>query len=105
MIIYNTTFHIENDIVDECTNYIKTIYIPAIIQSGFLAYPRFHRILTKQDEQEGSCFSLQFSVKNMDTLNYWLEKEGFVLLQNLTTHFKNRVLPFSTLLDEIDLEQ
>lgn len=35
MIVYNTTFHIEKDILDESLVYLKKQYIPKAVESGF----------------------------------------------------------------------
>lgn len=39
MIVYNTTFHIEKDILDEGLDYLKKQYIPKAVESGFLQRP------------------------------------------------------------------
>ena len=104
MIIYNTTFHVEDKLVNEYLQYIKQVYLPEAMQQGFLMHPRFCKVLTTQEGQEGSCFSLQFSVKDMDTFNDWFEKTGCFLQKRLLAHFRNGVLCFSTFLDEMTLE-
>lgn len=103
MIIYNTTFNIENDILDECLEYLKKNYIPRAVASGFLRTPYLRRIL--QDESEdASSYSVQFHVKNPETLEYWMESEGSTLQKELITRFGTKIVGFSTLLEEIDLE-
>jgi hypothetical protein len=42
-------------------------------------------------------------VKNIDTLNYWMEQEGNLLNKILVGKFGQSVVGFSTLLDEIKL--
>jgi len=44
-------------------------------------------------------------VKNIETLNYWLEKEGTALHRQLTDKFGQQVVGFSTLLEEIAWEE
>ncbi len=102
MIIFNTTFHVEDDV---CSNYIafmKEIYIARASTSGFLHEPRFARI-QPQHEESGSSYSLQFRVKNVDTLNHWFSTEGQILQEELTARFGNKALGFVTLLEEIEL--
>lgn len=102
MIVYNTTFHIDKDIVEECLAYLKEHYIPKAAESGFLHTPRLMRVMNTE-EDEGLCFSVQFHVKNVDTLNYWLQKEGTVMHKALANRFGQKLAGFSTLLEEIDL--
>ena len=101
MIIYNTTFHVEDDVCDEFIRFMKEIYITQAA-SGFLHEPRFARIHA-QHEEGGSSFSLQFKVKNVDTLNHWHSIEGQSLQKKLTDKFGNKALGFVTLLEEIEL--
>lgn len=102
MIIFNTTFHVEDEILDDYIRFMKETYIATAAGSGFLHEPRFCRIHA-QHEESGSSYSLQFKVKNVDTLNHWFTTEGQALQEKLTTQFGNRALGFVTLLEEIEL--
>jgi antibiotic biosynthesis monooxygenase (ABM) superfamily enzyme len=102
MIIFNTTFHVEDDILDDYIAFMKEIYILRAADSGFLHEPRFARIHS-QHEESGSSYSLQFRVKNVDTLDHWLATGGQALQQELTARFGNKALGFVTVLEEIDL--
>ena len=52
MIVYNTTFHIEKDILDESLDYLKKQYIPKAVESGFLQRPCLRRVM-QAEEGEG----------------------------------------------------
>ena len=104
MIVYNTTFHIDKDILDEALPYLTKIFIPEAIAGGFLHRPYLRKIL-QTNEEAGESYAVQFHVKNIDTLNYWLEKEGNMIRQALTGRFGNKVAGFTTLLEEIDWEK
>ncbi len=102
MIIFNTTFHVEDDVLNDYISFIKEIYITRAAGSGFLHEPRFARIHA-QHEESGSSYSLQFRVKNVDTLNHWFSTEGQTLQEELALRFGNKALGFVTLLEEIEL--
>lgn len=102
MIVYNTTFHVDKEILEECLAFLREHYIPKAAKSGFLHSPRLMRVMN-QGEDEGVSLSVQFHVKNVDTLNYWLQKEGAAIHKALTGRFGQRLVGFSTLLEEIDL--
>jgi len=104
MIVYNTTFHIEKSVADEVIIYFKNIYMPQAAASGFLLSPRMRRIIM-EDESEGVSYSIQFHVKNADTLNFWLESEGRAMQKSLVAKFGHNVNGFTTLLEEIDWER
>ena len=46
MIIYNTTFHLEADILEAGLRYLREEYIPQAAGSGFLRTPRLMRVMT-----------------------------------------------------------
>lgn len=102
MIIYNTTFHIAADTVVKGIEFLKNEYIPAAVSSGSLSNPRLSKVLIA-DTEEGESYSLQFHVKNTETLNSWIETEGRMLHHALGMRFGTKVAGFSTLLEEIDL--
>lgn len=104
MIVYNTTFSIDNDILDECVEYLKKSYIPRAAASGFLMNPYLRRIL-KDEAEEAASFAVQFHAKNFETLEYWMQSEGKALQQDLLSRFGSKVVGFSTLLEEINWEQ
>lgn len=101
MIVYNTTFHIDNGVLDEGIIFLKEVYLPRASASGFLQNPLLRRVL-HDSEDEGVNLSVQFHVKNIDTLNFWLENEGKILHQELVAKFGRKIAGFSTLLEEID---
>lgn len=104
MIVYNTTFHIEKDAHQECLEYLKKNYIPKAIVSGFLQTPALRRVM-QTAEDEGFSYSVQFLVKNVDTLNYWLQNEGAAMQQELVDRFGHKIAGFTTLLEDIDWEK
>lgn len=105
MIVYNTTFHIEKDILAESLEYLKRQYIPKAVESGFLQKPCLRRVMQTEADEEGECFSVQFHVKNVETLDYWMRQEGGRLHRDLTNRFGHKIAGFSTLLEELDWEE
>lgn len=103
MIVYNTTFHIAQEAVEECLDFFKKQYIPQATASGLLGEPRLMRVMHTDEGEGGSSYSLQFRTENPATLQDWLEKEGTLLHRELVKRFGHRVAGFSTLLEEITL--
>ena len=62
MIVYNTTFHIEKDILDESLDYLKKQYIPKAVESGFLQRPCLRRVMEKASVSPSS-FMLRMSIR------------------------------------------
>lgn len=104
MLIYNTTFHVEASHVQALTEHLCSQFVPTAAASGFLKKPKVRKVL-KFDDEKGESICVQFHVKNMDTLNYWLETEGHTLHQAIVQKFGQSVAGFSTLLEEMDWEK
>lgn len=104
MIVYNTTFHIHKEILAECLAFLKSHYIPQAAASGLLHDPYLRRILNSENE-EGESYSVQFHTKDMASLNQWLRQEGGALQQELVGRYKEKIVGFSTLLEEIALNE
>lgn len=102
MIVYNITFHVENEVLERCLRYLKKTYIPKAAESGLLHNPCLRKILHGVPE-EGTNLAVQFHVNDVDTLNCWMEKEGMFLQKDIANRFGSKVAGFSTLMEEMDL--
>lgn len=106
MILYNITLNIENDIVEPCLRYLKQSYIPQATRSRVMHSPKLHRVLPHDENETGTeSYAIQFNVKNVDTLNYWIEHEGVHISKQLLAIFGNKVIGFTTVLEEIELPE
>ncbi|MDH6353894.1 hypothetical protein M2132_000214 [Dysgonomonas sp. PH5-45] len=101
MFIYNTTFHIDDDILDDGLVFLKKVYIPQALVSGELYEARLS-FIHHQHEESGSSFSLQFRTQSVEDLNNWAQTDGFILQQKMVELFGNKMTGFNTLLEEID---
>ena len=63
------------------------------------------RRVLQAEKGEDISLSVQFHVKNIDTLNFWLQNEGNNLHRALVARFGHKIAGFSTLLEEIDWEK
>ena len=86
----------------ECLEYLKLSYIPKAAASGHLSEPCLRRIMNSEND-EGESFSVQFCTKDISTLNDWIRKEGAALQQELVKRYSNKIVGFSTLLEDIEL--
>ncbi|MDR1879422.1 MAG: DUF4286 family protein [Tannerellaceae bacterium] len=101
MIVYNITFHIDKEVLDESLPYLKEEYIPRMTAGGFLHQPCLRRIMHTAGD-EGASYAVQFHVKDMETLNDWLQKAGIAIHEALTRRFGDKMTGFTTLLEEVD---
>lgn len=103
MIIYNTTFHVEENVHDMFLFFIRDKFVPQAIGSGLLFDARLSHIY-KQHDDNGSSYSLQFRVKDIETLNQWVTSTEQVIQAEIVKSFGHKVAGFVTLMEEVDLD-
>lgn len=101
MLIYNTTYQIENDDARNFVIWLHEVYMPQIEADGLLKNPRLTRILSHK-EQDTECFSLQWEVEDTRILHQWHTSQGMKLNAEMLKVFKDKVIAFSTLMEVIE---
>jgi hypothetical protein len=99
MLIYNTTFHVEDDVVNNFLIWIKECYIAEVEKNGALKNPRLCNILSHHDD--GVSLSLQWEVESSGTLHKWHIEQGSKLNSELLRIFKDKVIGIPTLMEVI----
>lgn len=102
MIIYNTTYHVEDEVHDDYITFVREEIIPRSMSSGLLTQPQFARIHS-QHEERGVSYSLQFRVENLENLERWMLAHGQSIQGDLMIQFGTKVAGFMTLLEEVEL--
>lgn len=100
MLIYNTTFQVDDEIHDNFIIWIKESYIPQVMEHGTLKAPRICKVLSHREE--GSSYSLQWEVESSGLLHRWHMEQGLKLNEELTKIFANKVIGFPTLMEVIE---
>ena len=101
MLLYNTTFHIEEDIRDSFLIWLKEAYIHEVIKSGLLTNPRLYKVLShKEPGHESYC--LQWDVDNSSILHQWHSTQGAALNEEIPRIFKDKVLCIPTLMEAME---
>ena len=100
MLIYNTTYHVEEGQEKYFLTWMQEFYLPEVEKHGELYAPRIARILSHIEE--GSvCYSVQFEVENSAILHRWHQEQGVKLNEELLKIFKDKVIGFPTLMEVI----
>ena len=82
MLIYNTTYHVEEGEDKNFLIWMQEHYLPEVEKNGTLYAPRIARILSHIEE--GSiCYSVQFEVENSAKLHRWHQEQGVKLNEEL----------------------
>ena len=97
MILYNTTFGVETSTAEAWITFMKTEFMPAMAQD--LRHVSLCKILAENPEGL-TAFALHGSSDSHDQLKVWQTTEQ-LLLRQLRTQFGERVLWFSTIMEEV----
>lgn len=101
MIVFNTTFHVEEVIQDDFIEYMLQVFIPMSTKSGMLTSPRLARVFGR-DEDEGLSFAMEFQVTDIVVMEKWKSEESGSVFTPLMERFKDKMIGFSTLMQTID---
>lgn len=102
MIIFNTTFHIEKEVVDSFLDWLKEVYIPEALEGQYIHSPQLCKVLSQQEGEEGYSYSLQFKVQDTAILHKWFMATGNKLDNQAIGLFGHKVTKFSTLLEIVE---
>lgn len=100
MYIYNTTFCIDYALTPCIIKWIKDKYINAAMASGLFDGFMIARVIAEQDPGYES-YALHLQTAHSEEALTWLEDIGQQLLNELHTHYGERVVWFRTRLEVI----
>ncbi|MFI3240522.1 MAG: DUF4286 family protein [Bacteroidales bacterium] len=103
MIIYNTTYHVDNSTINAFIEWVKGYYISNAVKSGDLKNPRLSLIMVQEDDENHKSYSLQFEVDSVDVLQSWYGTNGRTLVTEFEAKFAQKVVGFTTIMSVVEL--
>jgi len=101
MLVYNTTYNIDEDVLSNFLIWLHEVYVPEIEKNGILSNHRLLRVLSHREENTES-FTLQWEVESSALLHRWHVEVGGKLNNELVKMFGNKVVGFPTLLEVME---
>ncbi|WP_162341137.1 DUF4286 family protein [Cyclobacterium salsum] len=101
MILYNITINIDSDRELEFVEWMKYEYLPRVMQTGLFIEKRFFRLL-QEDNGDGVNFSAQFFAESMDDLEFYQQKYGPVIREELKEKFGSQFVSFRSVLESVE---
>ena len=101
MIVFNTTFHVDEALHEEFIEYMLQHFIPMSIRSGLLRSPRLARVYGKEGE-EGYSYAMEFTAADLETLERWNTEESKDVYTPLLAKFKEKLAGFSTIMQTVE---
>ena len=100
MIIYNTTFHVSDEVEKMFLDFIQIQYLPHATADGTMKYPILSRVMGSAHDG-GTSYALQMQVDSVKELQRWCLSTGKMLSERISTHFGSSVVGFNTMMDVI----
>ncbi len=72
-----------------------------MLDSTYFSYPQVARVITSA-EQEGTSFSVQFRVNDMQTLKQWNQEFSAIFKESCAHEFGTEVVFFTTVLELVE---
>ncbi len=101
MVVFNTTFHVEEELQEEFVEYMLQHFIPMSTKSGLLTSPRLARVFGKE-EDEGHSYAMEFIAADIAALERWNADESQGVYAPLLEKFKEKLIGFSTIMQTIE---
>ena len=101
MFVYNITFNVEPPIESEWLKWMKNEHILDILGTQHFTEYRILRLINEHPDASGTTYSVQFTATNIVHVQQYLSNQGTILQNELRAQFGEKVLSFTTLLEEI----
>ena len=96
MYIYNVTVNVETEAHEEWLTWMKETHIPDVMETGMFLSNRVLEVLV--DHEDGITYSIQYEVKDMETLKLYQQMYAPKLQQEHKDKFEGRFVAFRTIL-------
>ena len=101
MIIYNVTVNVEAEIHDDWINWMKTVHITDVMNTGCFIENKICKVLSTQEGETGHTYALQYTCKSMADLDEYQEKHAAELQKDHVERYKGKFVAFRTLLEVV----
>jgi hypothetical protein len=101
MIIYNVTVKIEQDAQQEWLQWMKSVHIPNVLDTGIFTGHRFCKVLGDEDTH-GVTYAIQYECPDLPSFQQYQEHHAQRLQAEHSQQFHNRYVAFRTLLEVVD---
>jgi hypothetical protein len=98
MIIINQTFNIDSSVQIDWLNWLKKVYVPEVMSTGFFTDNKIMRLLT-EDEENGNTYAVQFSMPTATYVSVSDDDFMHKFERMASQNFGDKVLFFRTVLE------
>ena len=99
MIIYNVTVNLEDDIHLDWLNWMKTVHIPNVMNTGYFLEKKMCKVLSTQEDETGHTYAIQYTCASMDDLDEYQANHAPALQKDHMDRYSGKFVAFRTLLE------
>lgn len=96
MYIYNVTVSIDKTLAEEWLNWMKTVHIPDVLNTGHFIENKICRVLNVDDE--GATYSVQYTFNEMTDIEEYQKNHAKRLQDEHSKRYEGKYAAFRTLL-------
>ena len=97
MYLYNVTINIDPSVHDEWLQWMKTVHIPEVMNTGCFVDQRMLKVLHVEDE--GFTYSIQYTFIEMSHMEEYKLKYAPLLQKKTNDAFRDKFVAFRTILE------
>ncbi|MCU0422608.1 MAG: DUF4286 family protein [Bacteroidia bacterium] len=101
MIIYNVTVNVEEEVCQLWETWMKDKHIPEVMKTGMFISYSFHKLLTRQDDETGTTYVIQYSAPDMKHYEKYQQEFAPSLQADALKMFKDKFIAFRTVMEKI----
>lgn len=99
MVIYNVTIKVEQSIVAEWLDWMKSTHIPELMETGL--FDSFHLCrLLGQDDSEGPTYVVQYYTGSIERYQQYVSKYAAGLRKKTAEKFGDKFVSFQTVMQK-----
>lgn len=100
MVLYNVTVGIDPEVEYEWLDWMQSVHIPAVMDTGMFVEHKVFKVLSQEDEGTVS-YSIQYFAKDVEFVMKYLNEFAPPLVEQHKNRYQNRHVAFRTLLQQV----
>ncbi|MEO6168722.1 MAG: DUF4286 family protein [Chitinophagales bacterium] len=101
MLLYNVTVKIEKDVESEWLEWMKTVHIPVVLNTGQFTQSHISKLLDQPDDDDPT-YVIQYQCESMVQFNYYINTFAPALRDEFNDRYKDKFVAFRTLMEVVD---
>ncbi|MCX6190145.1 MAG: DUF4286 family protein [Bacteroidetes bacterium] len=99
MIVYNVTINVHDEVCDDWLKWMKETHLPQVMATDMFEKYTLFKLLTRQEEEEGSTFVIQYACSTMEKYDHYMKEFAPALREETNKKFAGKFFAFRSLME------